>query len=233
MTHHCHWPDCEEIVSPALWGCRRHWYMLPKHLRNKIWAAYRPGQEISKTPSNLYIDTAHEVQVWIQTNFGDKQMTSESGFDPSVFLGATLTEANTRRPPVPGGSVLKGVLGEPKFRQVEGKQEKNLGVIYTFLEVPIKFDLTQTPGLADQIGQNEVSLQWSTGVDLLPNGQGFDMAKGKNNGLRILREALDLNVPGQPFNIMMIVGRSVLCTIKNDPYLDTVQDKVGSIAKIS
>jgi len=42
-------------------------------------------------------------------------MTDESsGFDPTVFLGATMTEANTRRPPIPAGSVLVGTFGEPK-----------------------------------------------------------------------------------------------------------------------
>ncbi|MEM7284097.1 MAG: hypothetical protein AAF438_21035 [Pseudomonadota bacterium] len=36
--------------------------MLPKHLRDQIWATYRPGQEISKTPSAAYIRVAQKVQ---------------------------------------------------------------------------------------------------------------------------------------------------------------------------
>lgn len=63
--HHCHWPGCETKVKPAVWGCRKHWYMLPQWLRNKIWAAYRPGQEESKTPSRRYVEVAREVQEWI------------------------------------------------------------------------------------------------------------------------------------------------------------------------
>lgn len=65
MAHHCHWPGCTIEVAPKLWGCRKHWFTLPKHLRDKIWAIYRPGQEISKDPSNEYIDAAVEVQEWI------------------------------------------------------------------------------------------------------------------------------------------------------------------------
>jgi hypothetical protein len=37
--HHCHWPGCEVPVPPAMWGCRRHWYMLPADIRRLIWAA--------------------------------------------------------------------------------------------------------------------------------------------------------------------------------------------------
>lgn len=66
--HHCHWPGCEEQVPPAKWGCRRHWYMLPIGLRNKIWAAYRPGQEATQTPSRRYVEVAKEVQAWIKEN---------------------------------------------------------------------------------------------------------------------------------------------------------------------
>lgn len=67
MSHHCHWPDCNTPVPPKMWGCRRHWYMLPKHLRDLIWLTYRSGQEITKTPSRAYIDAANRVRNWILT----------------------------------------------------------------------------------------------------------------------------------------------------------------------
>ena len=68
MKHSCHWPGCGKSVPPALWGCKPHWFALPKHLRDRIWSTYRPGQEISKTPSRDYIDAAREVQAWIAAN---------------------------------------------------------------------------------------------------------------------------------------------------------------------
>lgn len=66
--HTCHWPGCKTEVKPAFWGCPKHWFKLPTALRNKIWATYKPGQEISKTPSAEYIDAANEVQDWINKN---------------------------------------------------------------------------------------------------------------------------------------------------------------------
>lgn len=67
--HTCHWPGCAAQVPPALWGCRRHWYMLPKHLRNKIWETFQPRQEVSLTPSRSYVEAAREVQAWIRANY--------------------------------------------------------------------------------------------------------------------------------------------------------------------
>lgn len=66
--HHCHWPGCEQQVPPAMWGCKAHWYALPKDLRDKVWRAYRPGQEATMTPSRAYLDVAQEVQAWIAKN---------------------------------------------------------------------------------------------------------------------------------------------------------------------
>ena len=64
--HTCHWPGCPKEVPPAMWGCKLHWFALPKHLRDRIWATYRPGQEITKTPSPAYLEAAREVQAWIK-----------------------------------------------------------------------------------------------------------------------------------------------------------------------
>ena len=63
--HTCHWPGCDKEVPPAMWGCKTHWLSLPKRLRDRIWATYRPGQEIMKTPSPEYVTAAREVQQWI------------------------------------------------------------------------------------------------------------------------------------------------------------------------
>lgn len=67
MKHACHWPSCQKEVPPAMWGCKQHWFALPKYLRDRIWATYVPGQEITKTPSQAYFDAAVEVQKWIES----------------------------------------------------------------------------------------------------------------------------------------------------------------------
>lgn len=48
-----------------MWDCRKHWFALPKPLRDKIWRTYVPGQEITKTPSVEYLAAAREAQDWI------------------------------------------------------------------------------------------------------------------------------------------------------------------------
>ena len=66
--HTCHWPGCKRKTPPKMWGCRPHWYQLPKPLRDKVWAEYVPGQEITKTPTPEYLEVAEEVQRWIAEN---------------------------------------------------------------------------------------------------------------------------------------------------------------------
>ncbi len=72
--HECHWPGCERQVPPAMWGCSQHWFKLPKHLRDKIWRTYRPGQEKDSSPSAEYVAAANEVQAWIKTNFSNNTL---------------------------------------------------------------------------------------------------------------------------------------------------------------
>lgn len=75
MTHTCHWPGCGKPVPPAMWGCKPHWFALPKRLRDLIWDTYVPGQEITKTPSDAYINAAQQVQTWIKAKeFAEKKM---------------------------------------------------------------------------------------------------------------------------------------------------------------
>lgn len=65
MRHTCHWPGCARVVPPAMWGCREHWFKLPKRLRDQVWKAYRPGQELTKTPSLRYLAAVALVRGWI------------------------------------------------------------------------------------------------------------------------------------------------------------------------
>jgi hypothetical protein len=74
--HACHWPGCEKQVPPAMWGCRAHWYRLPKPLRDEIWRSYRPGQETDRKPSRRYVAAAKAVQAWIEEQ-AEKEKTND------------------------------------------------------------------------------------------------------------------------------------------------------------
>ncbi|MGI9507139.1 MAG: hypothetical protein ACR2RE_29205 [Geminicoccaceae bacterium] len=65
IEHTCHAIGCEKAVPPKMFMCKYHWFMLPKSLRNEIWKAYRPGQEIDKTPSEDYLMAAKEAIIWL------------------------------------------------------------------------------------------------------------------------------------------------------------------------
>lgn len=68
MKHRCHWPTCNLNVPPKMWGCKKHWFKLPQAIRNRIWATYKPGQEITKTASKSYLKVALEAQDWALEN---------------------------------------------------------------------------------------------------------------------------------------------------------------------
>lgn len=55
MKHNCHAVGCRLRVHPKLLMCRNHWFMVPKMIRDRVWATYVPGQEQSKTPTNEYM----------------------------------------------------------------------------------------------------------------------------------------------------------------------------------
>jgi hypothetical protein len=77
--HTCHWPGCEAQVPPAMWGCRAHWYRIPKELRDKVWKAYRPGQEERRDPSRAYMNAAREVHAWIAKQTEEESAQLELG----------------------------------------------------------------------------------------------------------------------------------------------------------
>lgn len=62
MTHHCHADGCSTPVPPKMFMCLRHWRMVPRALQAAVWAAYRPGQEITKDPSREYLEVTRQAR---------------------------------------------------------------------------------------------------------------------------------------------------------------------------
>lgn len=56
--HTCHAHGCTEHVPPELLMCRHHWRLVPTPLKRAVLRFYRPGQEISKRPSDAYLVAA-------------------------------------------------------------------------------------------------------------------------------------------------------------------------------
>lgn len=44
MSHHCHARNCGIQVPPEMLMCRKHWFTVPKKIRDDVWTHYRRGQ---------------------------------------------------------------------------------------------------------------------------------------------------------------------------------------------
>lgn len=82
--HTCHWRGCTEQVPPAMWGCRVHWFQLPKRIRDAIWAAYKPGQEERMDPSEAYLAAAKLADEWIEGH--QRRMNAAVTEGPSGYI---------------------------------------------------------------------------------------------------------------------------------------------------
>lgn len=40
MGHRCHAKGCDKVVPHEMLMCRRHWFMVPKPVRDQVWDSY-------------------------------------------------------------------------------------------------------------------------------------------------------------------------------------------------
>lgn len=60
--HTCHAKNCKVVTPPKMLMCRRHWYLVPKALRDRVWATYQTGQEVGRVrPSREYFAAVREA----------------------------------------------------------------------------------------------------------------------------------------------------------------------------
>ena len=151
-----------------------------------------------------------------------------SNFDPTAFLDATVTEALTKRPPLPAGADFVGTIGEIKARTWQGKTDPTKGGVV--MDVPIVIDLQAYPDVHRTMGVDKVTLVDGIMLDLNEAGM-MDLSPGKNGKLRRYREALGMNTAGQAFSFRAMTGRMIKVKVKHDPYEGELYDKVDSVAK--
>ena len=76
MAHTCHATGCKKTVSPTMWGCLRHWRMVPREIQNRIWQNYRHGQCDDKRPSKEYLLAARDAVIAVARKEGLKPDTT-------------------------------------------------------------------------------------------------------------------------------------------------------------
>ena len=155
-------------------------------------------------------------------------------FDIDQYLSTTTTEAAEKRDNLPTDREYNAEIGEVTGRAVQGK--KDATQTYLFFDFPMTIYLKdEYPDIATKVGIDKLSLKYGVSIDLTEGGA-IDWSKGRNNGLRILREATGMNVAGQPFNPKMLIGHRVKVQLKLREYPEgsgNLLEDVRSVAKAS
>jgi len=145
-------------------------------------------------------------------------------FDPTTFLNATFTDANdTSVIPCPEGEFL-AIADKVDIKPWSKKDGSASG-----LKLNVLWDV-QDAGALEQVGREKLSVRQDIMLDLTEGG-GLDFSRGKNVGLGRLREALDLNTPGQPFSPSMIQGRMAKVAVKHRVDGADIYAEVKAVAK--
>lgn len=62
-THECEAEGCREPVAKGMFMCIRHWRMVPKPLRDEVWAAYKAWRKGRRTVSlHDHLDIARQLR---------------------------------------------------------------------------------------------------------------------------------------------------------------------------
>ena len=77
MAHTCHATNSTTPVPPTMWGCRKHWSMVPMAIRKRILATYRSGQCDDLSPSAEYCQAARDAVIAV---------AEKEGIEPDTVL---------------------------------------------------------------------------------------------------------------------------------------------------
>lgn len=70
MAHTCHAVACETYVPPTMLMCRKHWFMVPPKLRNRVWTMYQDGQCDTLDPTSAYCHAAKAAVIAVAEKEG-------------------------------------------------------------------------------------------------------------------------------------------------------------------
>jgi hypothetical protein len=147
-------------------------------------------------------------------------------FDPNQFLDAQYNETNdTKVIPVPVGEYT-ALIESVKVRQWTAKEDPSksgltLDVIWSIDDDAVK----------QLLGRDKVTVKHGIMLDINDAGM-LDMGKGRNVGLGRLREALNLNTPGQPFAFSMLPGRVARVSTSHRVVNEDIFADVKAVARI-
>lgn len=145
-------------------------------------------------------------------------------FDPSTFLNQQFDEAlDTKLVPCPVGE-YPAIADKVDIKEWSKKDGSDSG-----LKLEILWEI-QDENVKALLGRDSVKVMQQQMLDLTDTGQ-LDFAKGKNVGLGRIREALDLNTPGEPFAFGMIQGRMATAKVSHRIYEGDVFAEIKAVVK--
>lgn len=154
-------------------------------------------------------------------------------FDPTAFLDQTTEQASERRNPLPAidyNAVIKDVkmtTWESKEKVDEESGELKSGVKF---DIVLDMDLSEEIKAACSIEKGMILTDGFI-ADMNSSKTALDYGKGKNNRLRMYRDATDMNVAGQSFSPRMLVGRMVRVRVTHEEYKGAIQERIGAVSK--
>ena len=66
----CPIPGCKVDVASDMFACKRHWFSLPKYIRDEIWASYRDGIRKRTHPTKRWRMAAHNAMEYLRDKAG-------------------------------------------------------------------------------------------------------------------------------------------------------------------
>lgn len=158
-------------------------------------------------------------------------------FNPEQFLDSVVDQPFERRTPLPvenpdrPDGLYVGMIKEIKARTWQAKDpdaKNKAGIAWDItvdVQIPVSFQeslkLPPTLGMVD-------------GVMVDTNDAGFiDFTPGKNRRLRMWREALDMNKPGDTFSGRKMLGQPVLVKVRHEDYQGDIMDRLDRPVKFA
>lgn len=116
--HRCHATGCQAAVPPEMLMCKRHWFSLPKHLRDAVRRTYRPGQCDDWRISSEYADAAREAVRLVAEKEGREPDTSvHDVLDPRSPLASVALAVK---------DAVEGMAGPPHVRVPQARLAVNI-----------------------------------------------------------------------------------------------------------
>lgn len=152
----------------------------------------------------------------------------ESAFDPTSFLDVTISEVMERRNPLPE-NVYTGIIGNVEARKGTSTKDPANPKSWLAWDYPVTIDVPAELQGSLELPPN-LKFTHTVFIELTTSGT-IAMGRGENNPLRLFREALDLNKPGDKFQPRMAEGRVVKVNIKHELYEGVIRERIAGLIK--